>query len=504
MSTVGRKQMLKTGEQHLEGLRDGREIYFDSELVEDVTTHPAFAQSARSMASLYDITSDPANAERFTFHEDGDHHNLIFLRPKSADDLAGRRALHEAWAAATHGLMGRSPDHVAGFITGMATEPSVFDQHDQGFGKNITDYWRYIRDNDLYLVYAVVPPTGSKGGGVPQKPGSAAPLKTQPTALRVIAEDDSGVTVRGVKILSTGHLFADEVLVGNLLPLSPGQEKEAITFALPIATPGLKAFPRKTFAATPGRVVDAPLATRFDESDAVLFFDDVKVPWERVFAHDKLDTSIAIFYDTPGHSLGNAQAHIRLLAKLRVILGLIRRVAEINGIAEIPAVSERISALAVRVAVVEALIRAQEIDPREWPSGYVSQNRQTLYATMAWTCEQYPSFIENVRDLLGSTPFQVPASASVLDDEYAREIFSQFQRVPVDEAVDRYKLIKVLWDFVGSEFASRHLQYETLYAGPRHVTRGRAGHFFDWDTVNTLAERCVRSIDEPISAAVAP
>jgi 4-hydroxyphenylacetate 3-monooxygenase len=487
--------MLKTAEQHLEGLRDGREVYVGGERVKDITKHPAFSESAKSLASLYDITSDPANADQFTYEEDGDRHNLIFKQPKTVEDLRARRALHERWAEATHGLMGRSPDHVAGFITGMSTQPDVFDRHDQGFGKNIVEYYRHIRDNDLYVVYAVVPPTGSRGGGqVKGADGSSA--EVPPAALRVVDEDDAGVTVRGFKILSTGHLFADEVLVGNLLPLSPGQEKEAITFALPIATPGLKAFPRKSFEATSGRPIDAPLATRFDESDAVLFFDDVKVPWEKVFAHDQLDTSIAIFYDTPGHSLGNAQAHIRLLAKLRVMLGLVRRIAEINGIADIPPVSERISALAVRVAVVEALIRAQEIDPMEWPGGYLSQNRQTLYATMAWTCEQYPSFVENVRDLLGSTPFQVPASASVFDDKDVQEVYSQFLRVSADEALDRYKLIKVLWDFVGSEFASRHLQYETLYAGPKHVTRGRAGHFFDWDTVNELAARSVEGIDD--------
>jgi 4-hydroxyphenylacetate 3-monooxygenase len=152
--------------------------------------------------------------------------------------------------------------------------------------------------------------------------------------------------------------------------------------------------------------------------------------------------------------------------------------------------------LAVRVAVVEALIRAQEVDPMEWPGGYVSQNRQTLYATMAWTCEQYPSFVENVRDLLGSTPFQVPASASVFDDEDVKTVYSQFLRVTPDEALDRYKLVKVLWDLVGSEFASRHLQYETLYAGPKHVTRGRAGHFFNWDIVTERAARSVEDIDD--------
>lgn len=483
---------LKTSDAHLDGIRDGREVYLGGERIEDVTSHPAFAESARSVASLYDITSDPANADRFTFEQEGDRHSLIFLQPTSVEDLAARRALHETWAAATYGLMGRSPDHVAGFITGMACEPDVFDRHDQGFGANIVNYWRYIRDNDLYVVYAVVPPTGTRNADtVVREDRSASDKDMQPAALRVIAHDDAGVTVRGFKILATGALFADEVLVGNLLPLRPGEESFAITFAMPMATPGLKILSRKSFAQPAS--TDGLLGTRFDESDAVLFFDDVKVPWERVFAHDKLDTSIAIFYDTPGHSLGNAQAHMRLLAKWRLMLGLLKMVTEVNQIAKVPAVQERVAALAVRVAMVEALVRAQEVDARTWPSGHVSQNRQTLYATMSWTCEIYPEFAETFRDLLGSSPFQVPARDDVFENQYTAELVSAFLELPATDVLDRYRLIKVAWDLVGTEFAARHLQYETLYAGPKHVTRGRAGHFFDWSVVKRVAQDCLDS-----------
>jgi 4-hydroxyphenylacetate 3-monooxygenase len=484
---------MKTSESHLEGIRDGREVYLGGERIDDVTTHPAFAESARSLASLYDITSSQENEDRFTYEEDGGRHSLIFKRPKSVEDLAARRALHETWAAHTFGLMGRSPDHVAGFITGMAAEPAVFDLHDQGFGAHIVDYWRHIRDNDLYVVYAVVPPTGTRTGeAVVRTDRGVAANEVQPAALRVVGEDDSGVTVRGFKILATGALFADEVLVGNLLPLGPGEEQFAVTFALPLATPGLKIISRKPFAQSGD--MDGALGTKFDESDAVLFFDDVKVPWERVFAHDKLDTSIAIFYETPGHSLGNAQSHIRLLAKWRAMLGILKKVTEANQIAAIPAVRERMAGLAVSVAVLEGLIRGQEIDVRTWPAGHVSQNRQLMYATLSWTCDTYPQFADTFRDLLGSSPFQAPARDDVFQNEYTAELLSSFLQLQPTEALDRYRLVKLAWDFVGTEFAARHLQYETLYAGPQHVRRGRAGHFFDWSVVDQIADECLESV----------
>jgi 4-hydroxyphenylacetate 3-monooxygenase len=486
--------MLRTGEQYLEAVKDDREVYIGGQRVSDVTTHPAFRGAARSVASMYDISSDPGAADRLTYSEDGDRHNVIFLRPRSSEDLARRRAGHEAWASATYGLYGRSPDHVAGFITGMACEPDVLDVHDQGFGKHMVDYWRHIRDNDLYLVYAVVPPTGVKTGQVIKEARAAQPGVVEPVALRVVSEDDSGVTIDGFKILATGAVLADEVLVGNLHPLAPGEEAFAVTCAVPMAARGLKILSRKPYEYHAVSELDDPLASRFDETDAVLYFDNVHVPWERVFSFNHIDTAPSIFYDTPGHVLGNAQAHVRLLAKLRLLLGVLRKVAEATRIADVPAVRERISGLAMRAALVEALVLGQEVNPHVWPSGYVSQDRQAMYATMSWTCEGYPQWVDDIRELFGSTPFQMPASASVFTNPYTADLFTKFTQLPADEAVERYKLLKLAWDLIGSEFSNRHLQYEMLYTGPRHLTRGRVARHFRWDVVDEAVQECLDGV----------
>jgi 4-hydroxyphenylacetate 3-monooxygenase len=485
---------MRSGAEYLEQISDDRKVFLGGELVEDVTSHPAFRQGARSMATLYDVTSDPSNHDSLTYvePETGEHCNAIFLRPRSREDLAKRRAVHQAWAATSFGLMGRSPDHVAAFVTGMACLPEVIARQDRPFDENLLNYWRYLRDNDLYAAYAVVPPAGAKGteAVVVQSKGYAA---EKPTAgLRVIDERDEGVVLRGFKILATGAALADEVFVGNVLPLGPGEESFSVTFGLPVATPGLKLISRKSFELNSTSVVDDPLSSRFDETDAVLFFDDVLVPWERVFVHNDLQAARDIFYNTLAHTLGNAQAHVRLLEKLRLILGVVRRVAEANGIAEIPAVRDQLAALAVRVGVVEGLILGQESRPFAAPNGYCCQDKQTMYATMSWTCEEFPRFVDACRELLGSSPFQMPANVGALQDVDARAIFAEFTMLGDSEAIDeRYKLMKLAWDLLGSEFASRHLQYEMFYAGPKHVTRGRASHHFGWDTVLESAERCL-------------
>ena len=489
--------MLRTGEQYIDSIKGRAEVYVGGERVDDVTTHPAFRNAVGTVARLYDITSDSTRENDLTYvePETGNRCNNIFLRPRSQADLAARRRVHEAWANSTWGLLGRSPDHVAAFVTGMACKPDIFDMHGQGFSANILNYWRYIRDNDLYLAYAVVPPAGAKGSEAVALPQHGTEAKWGETAgLRVVKEDDKGVTITGFKILATAAVLADEVLIGNVLPLPPEYEKFAITVGLPVDTPGMKLLSRRPYERLALSEIDDPLAFRYDETDAVVYCDNVHVPWERVFAHDHLDAARAIFYDTPSHTLGNAQAHIRLLPKLRLMLGIIKRVAEENGIAQIPAVRETLHALGVRVAMVEALIRAQEANPEHWPEGYVCQDRQTMYATMSWTMEYYPEFVLTVRELLGSHPFQQPADVSVFDNEDTAEIYSKFTMAGRDQAVERYKLMRIAWDLVGSEFASRHTQYEMFYAGPKHVTRGRAGHYFRWDAVDEEAERALASL----------
>lgn len=489
--------MLRTGKQYLQALaKRNAEIYIGGERVTDVTTHPAFRHAAATVAKMYDTTSDPANREALTYAEEGssERYNACFLRPRSRADLEARNRVHEAWARCSWGLFGRSPDHVAGWITGMACKPEVIQKE---YADNLLAYYRHIRDNDLFVAYAVVPPAGAK---------SADPLSIQRTTaapdskwgsnagLRVVGEDSEGLTLWGFKILATGAILADEILIGNYQPLAKGQEAFSVACAIPVGAPGLKLMSRRSFEQAAGSELDYPLSYRYDETDAVVFCDNVKVPWSRVFAHNHIDAARAIFNDTPAHVLGNAQAHIRHLAKLRLILGVMSKVLDMNGIANLPPVRDTLGMLATRVAMVEAMVVAETAMVEQWDHGYVAQDRQTMYSTMAYTMEYYPEFIQVMRDLLGSHGFQQPADASVFENPVTADIYSKFASADAPKAAERYRLMRLAWDLIGSEFASRHTQYEMFYNGAKHVARGRAFGHFRWGVVNADADAALASV----------
>jgi len=492
--------MLRTGKQYLESLAQrGGEVFIGGERVTNVAEHRAFRNAAATVARMYDTTSSLENRERLTYLEEetGERCNSIFLRPRSKEDLEARNRVHEAWANCSWGLFGRSPDHVAGWITGMACMPEMLDMRGQGFSKNLLEYYRYVRDNDLFVAYAVVPPAGAKStDAMSESKQTAVPDSKwgEGAGLRVVKEDASGLTLWGFKILATGAILADEVLIGNYQPLAKGQEALAVSCAIPVNAPGFKLLSRRSFEQSSIHELDSPLAFRYDETDAVVFCDNVHVPWNRVFAHGHTDTARAIFNDTPAHVLGNAQAHIRHLAKLRLILGIMKKVIEANGLANLPPVRDMLGMLATRVAMVESLVVAETAVPEQWANGYVAQDRQTMYSTMAYTMEFYPEFIQTMRELMGSHVFQQPADISVFANPVTAEIYSKFSMAETRDSVQRYKLMRMAWDLIGSEFASRHLQYEMFYNGAKHVARARAYGHFRWEVVDAVAEEALASI----------
>ena len=284
--------MLMTGEDYLESLRDGRRVYIGGELVDDVTAHPAFRNAARSFAAIYERKRAPENRDVMTFEEDGETFSSYFLLPKTREDLARRFETHRRIASWTYGLIGRSPDNFPSYVSGLVMDPAMFDRIRPGFGDNIRNYYRHMRANDIFASHTVTNPQGWRAANPSEPP------RTTPT-LRVIAEDDRGVTINGLKMLGTASVFCHETWCGNLQPVAPGQEKESITCVVPLNAPGVSIWSRKPYERYAVSEFDNPLAARFDESDSAVLFENVKVPWERVFCHDNVEMTRAIYIRTP-------------------------------------------------------------------------------------------------------------------------------------------------------------------------------------------------------------
>ena len=483
--------MLKTGEEHLESLRDGRKVYIGGTAVDDVTAHPAFRNGARSFAMLYDRKRDPENIDVMSFEENGERYSSWFLMPKTKDDLRKRMETHRRVASWTHGLLGRSPDHVASFVTGLAMRPDLFEGIRQGFGENMVGYYRHMRENDVCATYTVLPPQGARKPEMYEREGMTVPT------LRVTDEDDAGVTLNGMKMLGTSAIFANETWVGNLLPLGPGQVKESITCGVPLGTEGISIWSRKPFEQHAVSEFDNPLAYRFDETDSMVIFKDVKVPWERVVVHDNAEMSREIYVRSPSHVMGNHQSNVRFLEKMKLILAVARRVTDMNNVGHIPAVQTTLGDLAARLSGLEAMIAGQVENHEEYAPGYVNVNRRFMYAALHFCTMTYGQICDEVRELLGGGPFQMPADISVVKDPEMRETFETYWSVPGQSAIERMKVLKLAWDLLGSEFAGRHAQYEKFYAGPGFLVSGYSYRHLPWEEYEADLDETMNRYDVP-------
>jgi 4-hydroxyphenylacetate 3-monooxygenase len=474
---------LRTGAEYLKSLRDGRRVYLDGELVKDVTEHPALREAARSIARLYDIAAAPENREVMTFAspKTGAPVHRGYQIPKTHADLRARRLFSEKWAESTFGLMGRTPDHVAGFFCGYAAKPSLFAAAGKQFGENVVRLYEEARDQHLYISYAIVPPQIDRS-----KP---AHKQSDPTLYAgVVKERDDGIVISGAQQLATAGIYSDWLHLSCIQPLQPGDENYANGLVVPINAPGLKLYPRRTFARADMNSFDYPLSSRFDETDSYVIFENVFVPWENVYCHRNIDICRDQWRLTPSHAYGNLQAQVRYTTKLRFMMGLAKRMNENTGHDTNPPVQMAMGELAAFASIVESMAISQEVMATIDNEGVLWPSRTTLYAVMALQSEFNGRMLEIIRELSGSAMITLPSSAGDFDNPDMAHDIERYMRSASSDAKTRMALLRMLWDFIGSEFGSRHQQYEKFYGGGTYIVKQNLFRNFDFKRATALVD----------------
>jgi 4-hydroxyphenylacetate 3-monooxygenase len=478
---------LRTGADYLASIKDdGRRVLFEGEAVRDVTSHPAFKGAAKSFARLFDVAADPKNAAVMTYPSPKTGRPVwrCYEVPKTLGDLAARRRMSARWAEETFGLMGRTPDHVAGFLAGYAAKPSVFAQSGKRYAENIVRYYEHARDNSLYLSYAIVPPQIDRS-----KP---AHKQSDPTLhAGVVKERDDGIVLKGAQQLATGAAFSDAVFISCIHPLSPGDEAYAFAVVVPANAPGLKIYVRRPYAANATNSFDYPLSSRFDEVDALLVLDDVFVPWENVFCYRDLNLCRDQWWKTPSHSYGNHQAQVRYAAKLKFLMGLTKRLVEITGVDAMPPVQIMLGEMAAFATIVEGMIRAQETEATIDSEGTVWPSKAALYSVMALQSEINPRLNNTLRELAGGSIIMLPSSVKDFANAETAADIARYIASPGFSSKERVAILKLVWDFIGTEFAGRHEQYEKFYGGASFLVKQNMARAYDFAASTAMVERAL-------------
>ena len=452
-----------TGDEYLESLRDGREVWIYGERVKDVTAHPAFRNAARMIARLYDALHDDAKKSVLTTPTDAGNGvtHRFFKAPTSAEDLVAARDAIAAWQRIVYGWMGRTPDYKAAFLATLGANAEFYAPYQE----NARAWYKKAQERVLYVNHAIVNPPVDR---------HLPPDEIADVYLHAERETDEGIIVSGAKMVATNSALTNCSFIAHYgLPI---QKKQfALIFMVPINAPGLKLISRPSYemqVAVMGSPFDYPLSSRLDENDEMMIFDKVLIPWENVLVYGDVEKVNAFFPASGFIPRFTFHGCTRLAVKLDFIAGVLLKAIEHTGVDQFRGVQAQVGEVLVWRNLFWGLTEAMARTPTPWAGGAVLPNLDyglsyRVLATMA-----YPKVKEIIENVMGGALVYLNSHVVDWKTPEIRPYLDRFVRGSNGAlAIDRVKLMKLIWDAMGTEFGGRHELYERNYAGNHEAVR---------------------------------
>jgi 4-hydroxyphenylacetate 3-monooxygenase len=360
------------------------------------------------------------------------------------------------WADYSSGMVGRSPDYLNRALMACAAASEYMAANDPRFGENIRRYYEYVREHDLCLTHTLINPQANRSVGPSRQ--------ADPHLAAAIARETSdGIVIRGARMLATLPV-CDEIMVFPSTLLRGGQDDApyAFAFAVPTATKGLRFICRESFDY--GRdPADHPLGARFEEMDAVVIFDDVLVPWERVFLLRDVDRCNRAFAETRAVVHMAHQVVTKNVAKTEFVLGVICLMVEAIAIEQFQHVQEKVAEVMQYLEAMRAFLRASEADAAIDRWGVMTPAWPPLDAARNMYTRMYPRMIEIVQQLGASGLMAIPTSDDLAGPQGATiDTYYQAARLGARE---RIRVFRLAWDLALSAFGGRQTLYERFFFG---------------------------------------
>lgn len=492
-STTGTASVCRayTGAQYIESLRDERTIYFHGEKVKDVTTHPAFRNSVRSIATMYDALHDPATRDILTTETDtgsGTRTHRFFKVPRSVEDLIAGRDAIACWQRLVYGWMGRSPDYKAAFLGTLGANHQFYAPYD----KNALRWYKETQETVPYWNHAIVHPPLDRS-----KPAD----ETAGVCMHVEKETDSGLIVSGAKVVATGSALTHYNFIAHYgLPLK--DKAYGIVCTTPMNAPGVKLICRNSYefqAALTGSPFDYPLSSRLDENDSILVFDKVLIPWENVFMYG-VESASAWAQGSGFIPRFTLHGLTRLCVKLDFIIGVLSKALRATGTSEFRGVQSNLGECIAIRNMFWAMNDQMCKSPSMWENGCLQPNMETGLAYRVMAPWLFPRIKEITEQIVASGLIYVNSNAADFKSSEIRPYLDKYVRGSNGiEALDRVKIMKLLWDALGSEFGSRHELYERNYSGSHEDARvqllGATGAMGIMEMMEGMADKCMSEYD---------
>ena len=451
----------KTGKEYIDRVDQARaNVWINGkQVIGKISEHDAFKGVMQSQAELYDLQHIREKREYMTYTSpsSGERVGTSFIQPKTKDDLVIRRKMMQEWAVYTGGMMGRSPDYINVGIMAYGAAADMFGMQEAQYKENMIRYYEYCRENDLSLTHTLIQPQVNRGV-------SASKLNDPYIAARIKEKTDDGVVIKGARLLATQGGITDEIMVFPSTLLKQGEEENpyAYAFSIPNNTPGLKFICRESFDYGKSSF-DHPLGSRFEEMDTIVVFDDVVVPWDRVFALEDVNICNQAYNESNAVVHMTHQVVSKNIAKTEFVLGILELMAETINISQYQHIQEKISEVIIALETLKAYVAASEANAKLDKWGIMTPDFAPLNAARNYFPKIYPRFTE-IMQLMGASGLMAIPSEEDFQSDLRPDLDKYLQSANGD-AYNRVKLYRLAWDVCMSAFGSRQTLYERFFFG---------------------------------------
>lgn len=464
--------MIRTGDEYRDSIRDGREIYIDGEKVADVTAHPSFKPLVDIRARIYDMAHEAEHAPIMTIR-DGDEVNAIGnALPFTQNDWWAKRRATDHVMEEVGGVVTRVGDETVGEMWSLHDGADVLSEIDPQFARNIETHIHEVLKGDPFHVSANTDPKGDR---------SKAPQDQDPDMLlHVVKETDAGIVVRGAKY-ETAAAYANQAFTKPTIA-NWGNEAlsdYAVGFICDLGSPGLKFICRSGFADARPDDRDYPLATRFDEVDTLVIFDNVLIPWENVLFYRH--TRAATFIRATLHRYSAFAFVQRTLKQADQMIGTALFNAKQTGLENQPAVQEKLSTLAIWREGINAHLTAAIALAERSPAGLLMPNQSLLYTGRVHALSKLAEMMHTARELMGGQTCVTP-NVAAFEAAATKPWLDKFYTINDDWiAEDRRKLLAYGRDLLNSDYAGHRLAFQLFAQSAPFAQLAAVYRNFDWD-----------------------
>jgi len=433
---------VRTPEQYIESLKDGRTVYCLGEKVKDVTQHPFLKICLKWCATYYVLAQDPRYRDLFTARrEDGEPVSFNFLPQRSSQDLLRRREIIKLLART---CFGKPPGAQFTGVDGLNALTVVTRRVDKHFGTDYAErlegYRKYLQDNDLTIALAMTDVKGNRS----LRPSRQEPHKDY--YVRIVDEISDGIVVRGAKAHISHAPCNNEILVVPCRAMTEEDKDYAVAFAIPADTEGVTMICAEPEVRNPDDLFDYPIGASIYLADSLIVFDNVFVPKERVFLKGEWQYAGQVAYMFGNFHRLSAETYKAV--ELEVVTGAAALMAEYNGIEKASHIQEKLTWLTLYTEATDIIGQAAcEHCVSESDSDLVYPN--PMYANIAkfFFAENFHQATKYLQDIAGGIVATIPSSKDFFNPE-TREFIEKYLggrvSVPTEHRVRLIRLIRDL------------------------------------------------------------